>query len=141
MMLGKQSLRLSHRQHHPLTLLFFDLDNFKQINDQFGHAAGDRALQLFAAQLQKTFRESDVIARISGDEFTVLLSDTAADDTETVLERFRSDLSANPRHGKEPFDVQFSCGITQYDPRRHQSIEDLMRIADKAMYRDKAQRR
>lgn len=90
--LAQNSLNICARQGISASLVFFDLNNFKPINDTFGHAEGDRALIAFAEQMKSTFRDSDVFARLGGDEFVVLLTDTSMELSEEIIKRFRQSL-------------------------------------------------
>lgn len=85
--LAVHALALCRRLQRPAALLFFDLDGFKEVNDTFGHAEGDRALTTFATLLQQTFRESDVIGRLGGDEFAVLLTNAADAESDAAITR------------------------------------------------------
>jgi len=132
--LARQTLDLCRRMQRKASLLFFDLDRFKQINDNYGHAEGDRALVNFAAVLQKVFRESDVIARISGDEFAVLATASSPLEIERMLERLQEGL--DEAHAKSPHEYRlgFSVGTVDYDEERHVSVSDLLIEADHLMY-------
>jgi diguanylate cyclase (GGDEF)-like protein len=127
------TLAMCLRVERPATLLLFDLDEFKIVNDTLGHSAGDRVLQKFAKHLISTFRDSDVVARLGGDEFCVLLSGAGASDIDRPLEGLR-DLMG--QEGDEPT-ASFSVGATTYDPDRHRTIADLLMEADEDMYADK----
>ena len=83
--LAEQTIAMCRRVGEPATLLYFDLDDFKTINDTLGHAGGDRVLRTFADRLRATFRDSDVVARVGGDEFCVLLTGATATDVERPL--------------------------------------------------------
>ncbi|MFB4249984.1 sensor domain-containing diguanylate cyclase [Pseudomonas idahonensis] len=132
--LARHALGVCKRLKKPATLLFFDLNEFKHINDSFGHAEGDGALKTFADVLRIAFRESDVIGRLGGDEFVALLS--AADHVETSAIMARLGELLNERNAtlKRGYDIRFSVGQIEYDPERHAGIEDLLADADKAMY-------
>ena len=134
--IAAHTIAVCRRGDQPATLLYFDLDDFKEINDNLGHAAGDRALRRFADRLCATFRDSDVVARVGGDEFCVLLTSATTADVERPLsilaERLRSDQGAPP--------VSFSVGVVPYDPARHRSVQDLVDDSDRQMYRDKSRR-
>jgi diguanylate cyclase (GGDEF)-like protein len=134
--IATHTVALCHRVHRPATLLLFDLDDFKLVNDSRGHAAGDRVLQDFAGHLLSTFRDSDVVARLGGDEFCVLLSGATEKEIPRPLALLRARRNAND----EPI-VPFSVGAATYDPRRHKAVADLVAEADAEMYRDKGQRR
>ncbi|BCQ62505.1 diguanylate cyclase with GAF sensor [Pseudomonas sp. NFPP10] len=132
--LARHALGVCKRLEKPATLLFFDLNDFKQINDTYGHAEGDGALKTFADVLRIAFRESDVIGRLGGDEFVALL--TAADHVETsaIMARLREILDERNATLKRGYDIRFSVGQIEYDTERHPDIEALLADADKAMY-------
>ncbi|MGC5699079.1 sensor domain-containing diguanylate cyclase [Pseudomonas sp. NFXW11] len=135
--LSRHALAVCKRLEKPATLLFFDLNDFKEINDTYGHAEGDGALKTFADVLRIAFRESDVIGRLGGDEFVALL--TAADHlkTSSIMERLREILDERNATLKRGYDIRFSVGQIQYDPQRHPGIEQLLADADQAMYQHK----
>ena len=134
--IATHTLALCHRVSRPATLLLFDLDDFKSVNDTRGHVAGDRALQDFANHLLSTFRDSDVVARLGGDEFCVLLSGATTGDIPRPLALLRARRNAQD----EPI-IPFSVGAAPYDARRHKAVSDLVAEADAEMYRQKAERR
>lgn len=135
--LAQHAINVCKRQGKALALHFFDLNKFKQINDQFGHAEGDRALTVFGAVLRKVFRDSDVVGRLGGDEFVVLLTDVDNDGSAQVLDRLRDELEQINARDKRGYRIQFSVGTAMFDPDKHASIEDLMGEADDVMYRAK----
>jgi diguanylate cyclase (GGDEF)-like protein len=139
--LATHGLRLCRRLGRPASLLYFDLDGFKAINDRFGHAAGDRALRDFGAMLLESFRDSDICGRIGGDEFVVLASDTGVDQLEQALARLGAAVARHNAGTREGCEIRFSVGITAFDPERHQGIEDLVGDADAGMYRQKRAKR
>jgi len=134
---AQNSLNLSVRNKFPMTLVYLDLDKFKFINDTFGHAIGDMVLSTFASLLNKTFRESDVIARLAGDEFVLLLNSTAKNEAEKVIQQFRLSTSEYYQQKKAELDVSFSFGIVEFEYAKHDSIETLLADADKLMYVNK----
>jgi diguanylate cyclase (GGDEF)-like protein len=138
--LGQHALTLCARMERPAWLHFFDLDDFKQVNDRFGHAEGDRALRSFAALLLKTFRDSDVVGRLGGDEFVVLVTNCTQKASEASLRRLRKSVDAHNRSSSRGYDIGFSVGAVAYEPIRHSSIETLLADADKLMYERKRQR-
>lgn len=131
--LAAHALATSQRTDRPVTLLLFDLDEFKQVNDTLGHAAGDRVLRSFADSLIASFRDSDVVARIGGDEFCVLLTGASEADIDGPLERLRARIATS----NDGDDISFSVGAATYDPEVHGSVADLMKAADERMYEDK----
>ncbi|MCS6204399.1 GGDEF domain-containing protein [Shewanella baltica] len=137
-LLAHQALASCRRTESEAALLFFDLDFFKEVNDNFGHLKGDQVLYDFAHILMTAFRESDVIARLGGDEFVVLLSFVHSDTVNRVIERFKLLLEQyNQQHPKQ-HSLATSIGIAHWTPDSEMSLEDLLDSADKAMYQDKA---
>ena len=135
--LAQHALSVCKRLEKPACLLFFDLNGFKQINDNFGHAEGDRALSLFANELRTTFRDSDVIGRISGDEFSVLLTNSNSSSTSVVLTRFQESIKARNLAEARGYDIRYSVGCVEYEAERHGSVRRLLADADAAMYAHK----
>ncbi len=136
--LGEQQCRLADRHNRKMTLLYMDLDGFKNINDELGHNTGDEALIDTAHILRNTFRKSDIIARIGGDEFAVLLTEPleiAAEDViiAHVMERF----SLHNKKGGRKYVLLLSIGMAHYDPGRPCSVDQLLNKADALMYEDK----
>lgn len=122
---------------HGATLLFFDLDGFKRINDDHGHDVGDACLRRFADALREHFPDVDGLVRYAGDEFVLVDATLAPADLESRVEAMRRDLAA-PRRD-EPA-LHFSLGVHRF-PGGIADIGDALRDADQAMYRDKAARR
>ena len=136
-MLARQALAMCERTDRKATLLVFDLDGFKKLNDTLGHAAGDAALASFAAELLACYRDSDVVARLGGDEFCVLLSGASASDAAVTLAKL-SEAMAKRNEDRDPIaHLRYSVGASDYDPKRHKSPSDLVRDADQLMYEDK----
>jgi len=131
--IGVHTLAMCRRVDRPATLLLFDLDEFKKVNDTLGHAEGDRVLRHFSDHLLSTFRDSDVVARLGGDEFCVLLSGAAEPDVQRPIALLQQVLHA----AEGETTTTFSVGVATYDPERHTTIDDLLLEADKHMYADK----
>ncbi|UXH78162.1 GGDEF domain-containing protein [Roseateles amylovorans] len=138
---GGQVLALCQRQQWPATLLYFDLDRFKQINDRFGHAEGDWALKAFADLLRVCLRASDVVARLGGDEFAVLLSGTAVERLDHALARLRQQLQAQNQRAQRGYALDFSVGSASMATGQVLTLAELMALADAAMYLNKQARR
>jgi diguanylate cyclase (GGDEF)-like protein len=130
--LFEDELARSQRHGHALTVILFDLNNFKQVNDNYGHAAGDEVLKNFAEQLRKATRGSDVAARYGGDEFLALLPECKPGHVQYFLRRMEN-VQADV--GGKMLSVSFSTGWADYIPG--ESCEDLLGRADKALYADK----
>jgi diguanylate cyclase (GGDEF)-like protein len=135
--LAQNSMSLCARQGMIATLVFLDLDNFKLINDNFGHAEGDQALIAFADQMRNTFRDSDIFARIGGDEFVVLLTNTSTEIANEIITRFRLSVDTYYREAGRGYDISFSEGIVEVECDQNSSIEALLNQADSLMYKHK----
>jgi diguanylate cyclase (GGDEF)-like protein/PAS domain S-box-containing protein len=133
-MLADQVCRAQHRASEPLMLVAVDLDRLKMLNDHFGHAAGDRALQLVARALVTTFRDSDVIGRMGGDEFLCLLPHATGFDERQVRDRLDARLSRLVHDAREPFPVTATMGAAIADPMTPVELDALIRDADEALY-------
>ncbi|WP_267386899.1 GGDEF domain-containing protein [Sphingomonas sp. GC_Shp_3] len=116
-------------------MAMLDLDHFKTVNDRFGHDTGDRVLRAFAQRLEGGVRRSDLSARWGGEEFAVLLPDTALDEARDLIERIRAGLRINPLEAGPGFPVTFSCGLAV--ARDYGTLAQAMRRADEALYEAK----
>lgn len=135
--LAERQLKLSTRSKQRILLFFADIDKMKWINDSLGHEEGDKALVSTAKILVKTFRESDIISRIGGDEFAILAIDADAKIAESLLERLHKLINnRNLRRGRK-YDLSVSIGYAVFDPLRHDSLDNLMSRADTRMYEEK----
>ena len=141
MSLAQPTLNLCTREQIPASLVFFDLNNFKPINDRFGHAEGDWALRCFADQMKKVFRDSDMFARIGGDEFVVLLTNMTQEQAATITSRLEQGIARYCQEAGRGYVISFACGIVEYDPDTHQGVEALMAAGDAVMYERKKQER
>jgi len=137
--LSLHALGVCRRLGMPASLLFFDLDLFKQVNDRYGHAEGDRALTSFAQLLKQTFRKSDVVARIGGDEFAALLTNATTEELHNTLDRLRQTVDQYNHEAQRGYDIAYSVGAVQFDPARHADVAQLMAEADALMYEQKKQ--
>lgn len=135
--LGQHALNVCTRMDKPATLLFFDLNDFKRVNDTFGHAEGDKALTTFAELLRDAFRDSDVIGRLGGDEFVAVLTDSNEDESEAAIERLQELVDARNGEAKRGYNIDFSVGEVAFDPLKHASITELLAEADAEMYKHK----
>ncbi len=138
LVLRRESKRAS-RNGRPLSLLFLDLDGFKQVNDTHGHMAGSKALVEAAAIIRACARETDVVARFGGDEFSLVLPDTGREGAESVASRIRERLRSARFLASEGLSVHLTASIGVATlPDVAASAEELLRAADMAMYRVKA---
>ncbi|MDJ0570622.1 MAG: diguanylate cyclase [Pleurocapsa sp. MO_192.B19] len=125
----------SIRYERCLTLAYFDVDNFKRVNDRYGHHVGDQLLSLVASTFTKSIRESDIIARLGGDEFALLLPETEYPAGNLVLQRIQQQLIDTVKAKK--FDVGFSIGAITF-VRFPDSTEKMLELVDRLMYQVKS---
>jgi diguanylate cyclase (GGDEF)-like protein len=134
---GDEEFKRSRRHPQPLTLLLLDIDHFKNINDRFGHEAGDLVLQQIAANLKANIREIDIPARIGGEEFVALLVNTSLNDAISLAERIRLAISKSVFHVQsQEISCTASFGVALLGDDMV-DLNDLIRTADDAMYRAK----
>ena len=128
--LGRE-IALSKREKTPLSLLFIDIDNFKRINDSFGHLVGDKVLRKIALTIKNNVRITDYVGRYGGEEFIVVLPDTREDEAKVVAKRILRAINE-----KENIPTTISIGISTFVPQPGTSItiRKLIRQADRAMY-------
>jgi diguanylate cyclase (GGDEF)-like protein/PAS domain S-box-containing protein len=136
-----QQLRLAERTGANVTLLFADLDGLKQINDQHGHAAGDRAIRDAASVLRDTFRESDVLGRMGGDEFVVLTLDAAGTPPDRLIARLVDGVDARNAAAPGEPPISFSVGAVQRVPGDRTTFSELLLRGDELMYAHKRTKR
>ena len=130
------------RRGRPLSLMILDIDHFKHVNDTHGHDAGDQILKLFAARMRHVVRTSDLICRLGGEEFAVLMPDTCLTVAAKVAERVRQTIESNlfaPSPGRPPIPVTVSIGLAERSVDLDPDV--LMRRADAALYRSKGEGR
>lgn len=137
LVLAQKFLDYCRRNDVVASLIFFDLNNFKLINDNFGHTEGDRALTTFADLTLNNLRDSDIFARLGGDEFVALLLNTPKEGAKFAVSKLREALDNYNREASRGYDIVFSHGIVEFSPKRHGEIEDLLSDGDSLMYEDK----
>ncbi|RBP28333.1 PAS domain S-box-containing protein/diguanylate cyclase (GGDEF)-like protein [Marinobacter pelagius] len=127
------------RSGNPLSLIMIDLDHFKRINDTYGHDVGDQVLQAFSDTVRKQLREGDVLCRMGGEEFAVLLPETTSEQSTMVAERIREAIGSRPVGLGEIGKVEYSAsfGVTLVDPKES-SLKPAIRRADSGLYEAKA---
>jgi len=138
MKLIEQQILLANRTKKGLCLMFIDLDGLKSINDQHGHKIGDMALQETADILRTTFRRSDVVARMGGDEFVILMIE-GLDASDVIIKgRLKKSLEQrNRQKTKSDYQLSLSMGLIRYHPDQPSTVEELLELADASMYQDK----
>ena len=140
---AERELSKSRRDNHSVSLLFLDIDHFKDVNDNFGHVFGDQVLRQVAAILQNDIRQSDIPARYGGEEFVILLPATSGQDACCLAEKLRrkvaSELVASPRHEARRT-LTMTVGVASF-PEDGASITELLVVADRRLYKGKGEGR
>ena len=133
--LAQQALKVARREEHTLGLFFVDLNGLKQINDEFGHLAGDQALRDMAEVLRRTFRESDIVARLGGDEFVALAH--ISRDTAVLDKRLQEQVELMNQGKQQRYLLEMSVGTAIFNISSDDDVEALIARADTAMYQEK----
>lgn len=136
----ERQLKLARRRGVSVPLIFLDVDDFKAINDQYGHAEGDRALREVADLLTLTFRGSDIIARLGGDEFVVVPLDSAVQDVRIPERRLSQRVKERNANTDRPYTLALTLGTSVFDPAAPCSLWELVSRADRKMYEHKERR-
>ena len=135
--LATRDLRLARRGDETLLVAFADLDGLKRVNDTAGHAVGDRALRDTALVLRRTFRDSDLVARIGGDEYAVLVRRAEPESAGVLADRLKRQVRDFNRRAVRPYRLSVSLGFAQHKASSLGSVAGLLDRADRALYRDK----
>jgi diguanylate cyclase (GGDEF)-like protein/PAS domain S-box-containing protein len=123
--MADQQLKFANRMNRRMLVFSADLDNLKVINDTFGHKEGDLALVETANIVKKTFRESDIVARIGGDEFVILQLEDHVNNSEMMTQRLQNNFSRHNAKSDKPYELSISTGISHYDPASLCSMDEL----------------
>ena len=140
MALAEQHLRLARRQGKDSVVMYVDMDDFKQLNDSHGHAAGDRALMAVSRLLRSTVRDCDVVARMGGDEFTILALDADVMGARAIQKRLEERLALFNASGELPMPLALTVGHTRVRPSDTSSVSELLARADQLLYARKRRR-
>jgi two-component system, cell cycle response regulator len=135
--LAEHTLKIATRKRQRLVLLFVDLDSMKSINDSMGHAEGDAALIDVAGLLKETYRDSDLVGRVGGDEFSVLLTGASDREAQRSVQRLQKAVEGHNRTANRPYELSLSIGMAAFSPDAPCSVADLMNKADESMYEAK----
>ena len=141
--LSQQQLKIATRLKRALLFFFIDLDDMKLINDNFGHAEGDMALIRIAKVLKSSFRESDIIGRMGGDEFAVCAFESENDEgsAERINSRIQGNVDTENLNQHSKYTLSLSIRHSRYDPTCSATVEDLIAKADALMYDQKQKRK
>ncbi len=135
--LALQQLKIAKRIKKDVFLVFLDIDNLKLTNDSFGHSAGDGLLSATAEILKSTLRESDVIARIGGDEFAVLAMRGKSSSEKAIMKRIEDGVRAFNLESEGKSKLSLSMGVVRFDRRKFSSLDEYLAHADFLMYQQK----
>ncbi len=138
--LAEQQIKLALRTKTGFLLFFMDIDDFKEINNVYGHLKGDQVLADFGNVLKSTFRSSDIVTRIGGDEFVVLVPKPFDNTPDILISRLRKNLERRRSKSDHPSKLSVSTGVEAFDPYDPCTVEELLSRADKYMYKDKAKK-
>jgi diguanylate cyclase (GGDEF)-like protein len=138
--LAEQQVKIAKRLNNEISLLYMDINGLKWINDSFGHRKGDQALIDAANILKGTFRESDIIARIGGDEFVTFLFGASQEAAEVPVKRLQENIAEFNAQRNRKYKLQLSTGIVSYDYKHPLSIDELLEQADRLMYKEKREK-
>ena len=139
--LGEHQILVAARTRAAIALLFVDVDGLKGVNDSLGHSTGDLLLKEAADVLRETIRVSDIVGRLGGDEFCVLLIGDPEIDADRVVERIRETATTHNARPDRTYQVSFSIGVSSIAPGRTVTLEELIDAADESMYEDKRRKR
>jgi len=139
--LFKEQVKLAQRKKYPLLLAYINIDKFKYINDTFGHKEGDMVLKEGVKLFKSTLREIDIICRMGGDEFLLIFPDSSPNDAPLIRERLSKNLEKLNQKLAKPYKIDFSIGLSCYNPSNPLSIEELIKIADENMYEEKSKKK
>lgn len=140
MALAEQHLRIARRQGKDAVVMYVDMDEFKQLNDSHGHATGDRALMAVSRLLRSTVRDCDVVARMGGDEFTILALDADVMGARAIQKRLDERLALFNASGELPMPLSLTVGHTRVRPSDTSSVSELLARADQLLYARKRRR-
>jgi diguanylate cyclase (GGDEF)-like protein len=134
--LAAREVERCRRYRHPLTLVYLDCDNFKFVNDQFGHQTGNQLLRLLASSIQSNTRSTDIVARMGGDEFAILMPETGEQILPQALERLKTRLVKALQDAGYPVTLSVGAAIYLFPP---ESVDEVIRTADRLMFLAKNQ--
>ena len=129
--LADMEINRARRYKHPFTVVWIDLDNFKAVNDGFGHSVGDALLRLVANTLHKNIRATDIVARLGGDEFAILLPETGSEPAEVITHKIQK-VNLDTME-KNEWPVTFSIGVVTF-VSPPSTVDEMLKISDGVMY-------
>ena len=137
----EEQIKTANRKKTPILLLYLDVDEFKKINDTYGHKEGDRVLKGAVKLFKSTLRKIDIICRMGGDEFLLIFLESSLNDAPIIIKRLSKNLEKLNQKLAKPYKIDFSIGLSHYNPSNPLSIEKLIKIADENMYEEKKKKK
>jgi diguanylate cyclase (GGDEF)-like protein len=134
---GNLSGRISQNKNKSFSIVFIDLDNFKQINDKYGHLEGDLVLKNVVELINNTLRNRDSIARYGGDEFVLMLDVEKKEDVEVIMKRISYSFRNFNENSKKPYKLSYSYGFELYDHNKNMNVDQYINHVDKLMFKAK----
>ena len=138
---SQQHFDLARRREGDFLLFYDDVDGLKAINDSFGHLNGDDALRNMSQILSRTFRQTDILARIGGDEFVVLALDMKPEQEPVVRQRLSAIVNEFNQTAGKPYVLAFSMGCAAWQPSLYETVEDMLGEADRRLYAEKRRKK
>ncbi len=137
----EQQIKTAKRKKTPVLLLYLDVDDFKYTNDAFGHKEGDKILKKTVKLFKSTLREMDIVCRMGGDEFLLIFPDNSLNNAPLIRKRLSQNLEKLNQKLAKPYKVDFSIGLSYYNPSNPLSVDELIGIADENMYKEKKKKK
>jgi len=137
----EEQIKTANRKKTPILLLYLDVDKFKEINDTYGHKEGDIVLKEVVQLFKSTLRDVDITCRIGGDEFLLIFPESSLNDAPLIRERISKNLEKLNQKLAKPYKIDFSIGLSVYNPSNPQPVEKLIHLADQGMYEDKSKKK
>jgi len=141
LILAEKHLKLANREKKGIYMLYADLDGLKDINDKFGHKEGDAVINETAKILRDCYRDSDIVARIGGDEFVVMPISIGENDTAVITDRLQKKIDAYNSSKLHGYKLEISAGLSYYNPENPCYVDELLEKADKKMYEQKKRKK
>ncbi len=136
-----KAIRNCEDKSSKITIVFLDIDNFKEVNDTYGHVEGDRLLQKLAKLIEGTIRKTDSVFRCGGDEFVIVFSEGNLKKVRKVCNRMTNRIKAYNKTGILPYKIGVSYGIAQYNNNLYNTPKELIDMADREMYKHKKKKK
>lgn len=132
------NMLLAQHQEHELSICFFDIDNLKVVNDSYGHKEGDKLIMQVVQLIRRHLRKSDLLCRLGGDEFLLILPDCSQAEAENIWTRIKQEMEERNAQHSMVYPISVSHGLARYPASQSLSVDDFINVADRQMYKEKA---